>query len=300
VRKGGLGRGLGALIPSDAEGFIDGVALAEIPVGAIEVNPFQPRRVFDEDSLVALSDSIREVGLLQPILVRPLDDDTYQLIAGERRWRAAKRAGMDTVPAIVRTTSDVASLEHALVENLHRADLNALDEAAAFNQLIDDFGMTHETLALRMGRSRATITNTLRLLHLPPTIQHLLRSGRISAGHARALIGSPDRSFQERLARRIVEEGLSVRTVEEAVRARQGTSTGDDSAIEDSMPARPAGSTRPRPAGLLELEELLSTHLDTRVKVEMGARRGKVIVEFATLEDLERIYRKVTEASVEA
>jgi ParB family transcriptional regulator, chromosome partitioning protein len=301
VRKGGLGRGLGALIPSDAEGFIEGVALAEIPVGAIEVNPYQPRRVFDEDALVALSDSIREIGLLQPILVRPLDEDTFQLIAGERRWRAAKRAGLDTVPAIVRTTTDIASLEQALVENLHRADLNALDEAAAFNQLIDDFGMTHETLALRVGRSRAAVTNTLRLLQLPPAIQHLLRSGRISAGHARALAGSPDRSFQERLARRIVDEGLSVRSVEEAVRARQGSLSEDTaSGASGTSSGRPATAAKPRPAGLLELEDLLSTHLDTRVKVEMGAKRGKVIVEFATLEDLERIYRKVTESPTEA
>jgi ParB family chromosome partitioning protein len=292
VRKGGLGKGLGALIPSaDNSGPAGGSSLQEIPVGLVEPNPFQPRSTFEEESLVALSASIREIGVLQPILVRPLDSGRYQLIAGERRWRAAKRAGLATIPALVRDSNDRSSLEQAVVENLHRNDLNALEEAAAYQQLIEDFELTHDEVATRVGKSRSAVSNTLRLMQLPPSIQHLVADGRISAGHARALIGTPDRAFQERLARRIVDEGLSVRVVEDAVKARSGEETAE--------PPKPAsavgGAARLRPPGLLELEELLSGHLDTRVKVDMGAKRGKVVIEFATLEDLERIYRKVTD-----
>ncbi|MGD9793384.1 MAG: ParB/RepB/Spo0J family partition protein [Acidimicrobiia bacterium] len=299
MRKGGLGRGLGALIPAemDEAGVEEfGAALVELPIGSVETNPFQPRRSFDEEGLVSLAASIRELGVLQPILVRITDDGRYQLVAGERRLRASKRAGLDTIPAIIRTTSDMASLEQALVENLHRTDLNALDEAAAYQQLIDDFGLTHESLAQRVGKSRSAVSNTLRLMQLPPSIQHLLRDGRLSSGHARALLGTPDRAFAEGLARRVVEEGLSVRAVEDAVRARGA----EDEAAGEAAPAPaerdPAASIgQVRPPGLLELEELLSNHLDTRVKVDMGSKRGKVVIEFATLEDLERIYRKVTE-----
>jgi ParB family chromosome partitioning protein len=299
VRKAGLGRGLGALIPAEADPVTSNGMLVELPIGSIAENPFQPRTVFDEETLVSLAASIRELGVLQPVLVRQVADDRYQLIAGERRWRAAKRAGLATVPAIVKTTDDLQSLEQALVENLHRSDLNALDEAAAYQQLVDDFGLTHDALAKRMGKSRSAVTNILRLLQLPPSIQHLLRDGRITAGHARALVASPDRAFQERLARRIVDESLTVREVEDAVRARgevAGPATpGEPEPAQDEIPASRHQPVL-RPAGLLELENLLSDHLDTRVKVEMGTHKGKVVIEFATLEDLERIYRRVTEA----
>jgi ParB family chromosome partitioning protein len=264
--------------------------LQEIPVASIVPNPKQPRTSFDEDALAELTASVREVGVLQPVLVRPVSETgVFQLVAGERRWRAAHRAGLDTIPAIVRATDDLSVAEHALIENLHRQDLNPLDEAAGYRQLIDDFGLTHEEVARRVGRSRVTITNTLRLLQLPPAVLHLVADGRLSAGHARALLGADDRAFQEGVARQAVNEGWSVRAVEDAVRARSGA------------PADAAGSSdvdrpsRLRPPGLLELEELLSEYLDTRVRVSMGTKRGKVTVEFATLEDLERIYRLVTE-----
>ena len=292
ARRSGLGRGLGALIPTDgAQSSV--VVYQELPVASIEPNPHQPRSSFDEDTLSELTASIREVGVLQPILVRPLDGGQFQLIAGERRWRACHRAGFDTIPAIVRQTDDLAVVEQALIENLHRQDLNALDEAAAFQQLIDDFGLTHDDVAQRVGKSRVAITNTLRLLQLPPSIQGLLMDGKLTAGHARALLGSDDRAFQEGIARQVVAEGWSVRAVEDAVRARTvgGTVDSDDGAAG-------TGGVRPsrlRPPGLLELEELLSEYLDTRVRVSMGSKRGKVVVEFATLEDLERIYRLVTE-----
>jgi ParB family chromosome partitioning protein len=195
-------------------------ALVELPLTDVAPNRYQPRASFDEDSLTTLTASVRELGVLQPVLVRPLDDGTYELIAGERRWRAAKRAGLQTIPALVREVDDTTSLEHALVENLQRTDLNPLEEAAAYQQLIEEFGLTHEQVALRVGRSRAAISNTLRLFQLPPAIQKLVAEGRLSAGHARALLGTPDRAFQEALARRVVADGLSVREVEEAVRER--------------------------------------------------------------------------------
>ena len=296
MRKGGLGRGLGSLIPAgEGDTAAKGGQLQEIPTALVEPNPYQPREVFEEDSLVALSESIRALGVLQPILVRPLDSGRYQLIAGERRWRAAKRAGLATVPALVRTTSDQSSLEQAVVENLHRNDLNALEEAAAYQQLCDDFGLSHEDVATRVGKSRSAVTNTLRLLQLPPTIQQLLKENRLSAGHARALLGTPDRSYQEQLARRAIAEGWSVRAMEEAVKARAAEQS---PAVPDTeTPSHEAPTVRLRPPGLLELEELLSEHLDTRVRVEMGAKHGKVIIDFATLEDLERIYHRVTEGS---
>ncbi|MGH9283479.1 MAG: ParB/RepB/Spo0J family partition protein, partial [Acidimicrobiales bacterium] len=259
----------------------------EVPVSRIVPNSFQPRRHFDEESLASLSDSIRELGVLQPVLVRPAEDELYELVAGERRWRAAKRAGLQSIPALVRQVGDDASLEQALVENVHRQDLNPLEEAAAYRQLLEDFNLTHEELATRVGKSRAAITNTLRLFQLPPTIQRLVAEGQLAEGHARALLGTPDRAFQESLARRAVSEGLSVRAVEDAVRARNQLGEAGGPA---AGPAR-----RLRPPGLLELEELLSRHLDTRVKVEMSAKKGRVLVEFATLEDLERIYRAMTE-----
>ncbi len=290
ARRSGLGKGLGALIPSDMVHHRE-TTLIEVPVAAIDPNPHQPRTHFDEEALAALSASIREVGVLQPVLVRRVDGDRYELIAGERRWRSAKRAGLLTIPAVVREADDISSLEQALIENLHREDLNPLEEAAAYQQLLDDFGLTHEMLSQRVGKSRAAISNTLRLFQLPPSVQKLVGEGQVTAGHARALLGTPDRSFQEALARRVVSEQLSVRAVEEAVRARN-----ESGAIskEPSGATRAGGGGRLRPPGVLELEELLSEHLDTRVHVEVGASRGKVVVEFATLEDLERIYRAMT------
>ncbi|HET7654130.1 MAG TPA: ParB/RepB/Spo0J family partition protein [Acidimicrobiales bacterium] len=274
-----------------------------MPIASIRPNTYQPRSIFDEEALGSLTASIAEVGVLQPVLVRQLDDATdghdYELIAGERRLRAAKRAGLQTIPALVRTADDVAALEQALVENLHREDLNALEEAAAYQQLIEDFSLTHEQVATRVGKSRAAISNTLRLFQLPPSIQRLVGESQLSAGHARALLGTPDRAYQEALARRAVAEGLSVREVEEAVRERSALSP--TAAAEDgALPAGAGGASggtsgspgrRLRPPGILELEELLSDHLDTRVKVDMGARKGRIVVEFSDLEDLERIYR---------
>ena len=241
--------------------------------------------------MASLTASIRELGVLQPVLVRPRDEGSYELIAGERRWRAAKRAGLQTIPALVRQVGDDASLEQALVENLHRQDLNPLEEAAAYQQLIEDFHLTHEELATRVGKSRAAITNTLRLFQLPPTIQRLVAEDQLAEGHARALLGTPDRAFQEALAKRAVNEGLSVRAVEDAVRARNRVAEGEVAA--PGAVGRPG--RRLRPPGLLELEELLSGHLETRVKVDMGAKKGRVIIEFASLDDLERIYRVMTE-----
>ncbi len=286
ARRSGLGKGLGALIPTEITGDRSS-ALLEIPVSAIEPNEHQPRQVFDEDALAALTASIREVGVLQPVLVREKGEDRYELIAGERRWRAAKRAGLQSVPAIVRTVSDLGRVEHALIENLHRQDLNPLEEAAAYQQLIEDFGLTHEQLSSRVGKSRAAISNTLRLFQLPPAVQKLVSDGQLSAGHARALLGTPDRAFQEALARRAVAEQLSVRAVEDAVKERNELGGTD---VE-----RTARQTKLRPPGILELEELLSSHLDTRVKVQLGAKRGKVTIDFGSLEDLERIYRAMTE-----
>jgi len=289
ARRSGLGKGLGALIPTGESVDSSSTELQEIPVSRVRPNQHQPRAYFDEEALVSLTASVRELGVLQPILVRPLGDGEFELIAGERRWRAAKRAGLPTVPALIRTVQDAAALEQALVENLHREDLNALEEAAAYQQLMEDFGLTQEKVALRVGKSRSAVTNTLRLFQLPPSVQKLVAERKLTAGHARALLGSPDRLFQETLARRAVTEDLSVREVEEIVREHE-----DAEAIPDPTPT-PAPAAALRPAGLLELEELLSTHLDTRVSVTMGAKRGRVVVEFATVEDLERIYRTMTE-----
>jgi len=289
VRRSGLGRGLGALIPTDA--VTDRGAFADLPVTAVRPNPRQPRSHFDEEALASLTASIREIGVLQPILVResPEDDDGYELIAGERRWRAARRAGLATIPAIIRSVSDSESLEQALIENLNRAELNPLEEAAGYQQLIEDFELTHEQLSARVGKSRAAITNALRLFQLPPSVQRLVAEGRLSAGHARALLGTPDRAFQEALARRAANEQLSVRAVEDAVRQRNQMAPPE----EASQVVR--SSTRLRPPGILELEELLADHLSTKVRVDMGSNRGKVVIEFATLEDLERIYKAMTE-----
>jgi ParB family transcriptional regulator, chromosome partitioning protein len=283
TRKGGLGKGLGALIPPGAAEGLGAGGYQELPVSTIRPNRYQPREHFGEEQLSALADSIREVGVLQPVLVRPADDG-YELIAGERRWRAARRAGLQAIPALIRTTDDASTLEHALVENVHRADLNALEEAAAYQQLIEDFGLTHEQVAARVGRSRVAITNTLRLLQLPPAIQKMIQDDTLKGGHARALLGTPDRAFQEQLARRVVNEGLSVRAVEDAVRAHGG----------EAKRAPAAAPGQLRPPGLLELEELLGDYLETRVKISVGGKQGKIAIDFADLEDLERLYRVVT------
>jgi ParB family chromosome partitioning protein len=292
ARRSGLGKGLGALIPTEVTGQ-RGSSLVEIPIGDIRPSGFQPRKHFDEDALASLTASVRELGILQPVLVRPVGDGTFELIAGERRWRAAKRAGLQQVPAIVREAADVHSLEQALVENLHREDLNVLEEAAGYQQLIEEFHLTHDDLAHRVGKSRTAITNTLRLFQLPPSIQKLVADNQLTGGHARALLGTPDRAFQESLARRAVAESLSVRAVEEAVRLRNelGEQLGGP-----PVPGEPAASRRRLPrAGLDDLAELLSNHLDTRVKVEMGSKRGRIVVEFAGLEDLERIYKVISD-----
>jgi ParB family chromosome partitioning protein len=292
ARPAGLGRGLGALIPTDVGPTLVDVSseggLRDLPITSITPNPNQPRQHFDEESLGSLSDSIREVGVLQPVLVRPREDGTFELIAGERRWRAAKRAGLATIPSLVRNADNSAALAQAIVENVQREQLNPLEEAAAYNQLIDDFSLTHDEVAQRVGKSRASVSNTLRLLQLPPSIQRYLRDGTLRMGHARALLATPDRAFQEQLARRAVSEDLSVRAVEDAIRERAGGAGPSD--IADKQP-----SVKLRPPGLLELEELLSDYLDTRVSVSMTDRKGKVTIEFATLEDLERIYRVMTE-----
>jgi ParB family chromosome partitioning protein len=240
------------------------------------------------------------MGVLQPILVRPGVDGSYELIAGERRWRAAQRAGLATIPAVIRTTDDASSVEQALVENLHRQDLTPLEEAAAYQQLLEDFELTHDQIASRVGKSRSAITNSIRLLGLPPAVQHLLADGQLSAGHARALLGTPDRARQEQLARDAASGGWSVRMVEEAVRGGQPSPVpaGDDepstSSTSEFDGAGLTPATRLRPPGLLELENLLAEHLETRVSVQMTAKRGRVTIDFADLEDLERIYRAMT------
>jgi len=291
ARQSGLGKGLGALIPVPSDRFAEG--LQEIPIGMVRPNRFQPRKVFSDEGLAALALSIAELGVLQPILVRR-HDDGFELVAGERRWQAAQRAGLTTIPAVIQDRDDLSSLQAAVVENLHREDLNALEEAAAYRQLIDDFGLTHEQLSTRIGKSRAAISNTLRLFQLPPPVQRLLGEGQLTAGHARALLGTPDRSFQEAIARRVIAEQLSVRAVEDLVRSRNEVGPESDGSDQAPEPKSTTRSSRLRPPGVLELEELLSEHLATRVQVQVTANRGRVVVEFATLEDLERIYRAMT------
>jgi ParB family chromosome partitioning protein len=254
----------------------------------------------------SLAASIKELGILQPVLVRQVGGDAaddFELIAGERRWRAARRAGLQTIPVLVQTSDETRSLEQALVENLHRQDLNVLEEAAAYQQLIEEFGYTHDQVATRVGKSRTAVTNTLRLLQLPAGVQRLLAEGQISPGHARALLGTPDRGYQEVLAKTIVSDGLTVRAIEEMVRdhsaqkeeaiAEQAHQPRPEQRHESPRPsaAETPGPSRLPPPGILELEELLSSHLNTRVKVDLTSKRGKVVIEFATLEDLERIYK---------
>jgi ParB family chromosome partitioning protein len=297
ARRSGLGRGLGALIPTDITGE-SGTGMREVPVGSISPNPHQPRAYFDEEALATLTASVAELGVLQPVLVREVGDERFELIAGERRWRAAKRAGLPSIPVVVREVDEVLSLEQALVENLHREDLNPLEEAAAYQQLMEDFELTQEAVAQKVGKSRSAVANTLRLFQLPPTIQRLVAENQLSGGHAKALLGTPDRAFQDALSKRIVAEGLSVREAEDEVRRHNEEADADAEAPEAAgSPAGPPPAKRLRPPGLLELEELLASHLDTRVSVAMAGSdgKGKVVVEFAGLEDLERIYRTMTE-----
>ena len=283
-RRGGLGRGLGALIPSGTgsdlgAGTVHGARFREISLDAITPNPRQPRENFDAEALAELVTSIKEVGLLQPVVVREVSDGKYELVMGERRFRATREAGLATIPAIIRDTPDDALLRDALLENLHRQQLNPLEEAAAYQQLLDDFGATHEQLADRIGRSRSQVTNTIRLLKLPPTVQKRVAAGVLTAGHARALLALEEAEAQERLAHRIVAEGLSVRAVEEAVHLGE-TGAPEVATRRKATPRSPAAE---------ELQARLSDYFETRVRVELGRRKGKVVVEFGSLDDLERI-----------
>jgi ParB family chromosome partitioning protein len=290
-RKGGLGRGLDALIPTSVMPTEiktqSGVLTAnrdEIDVNNISANPKQPRTVFNEDQLTELALSIKEVGLLQPPVVRSIGNGKYQLIMGERRFRAAKLAGLKSIPVIIRQTSDDQLLREALIENIHRSQLNPLEEGAAYQQLLNDFSYTHDELAAKLSKSRPTITNTMRLLNLPPSVQRKVAAGVISAGHARALLSLTDEKEIENLANRIVAEGLTVRAVEEIV------ATGGAKVKGGSV--RSGKILAPK---LKEISEQLSDHLDTRVNVELGKQKGKVVIEFATIEDLERISKVITD-----
>lgn len=275
----------------------------EVSIDAVQPNPNQPRRHFDDEGLDELAASMAELGVLQPLLVRRTDDG-YELIAGERRLRAARRAGLLQVPVVVRQTAGAASLEEALVENLHRQDLNPLEEAAAYQRLVEEFGYTQERVAERVGRSRSAVANLLRLFQLTPAVQKLVGDGLLSAGHAKVLLSHPDRAYQEALAKRAVRENLTVRQVEDLVKERQrlenrGMSDAEDSDGGDREGSegepRNGGSERSklRQPGLIELEELLGQHLDTRVAIAMSSKHGRVTIEFADLEDLERIYRRM-------
>lgn len=280
--KRGLGRGLSSVIPAGASG------LEELPVGGIRPSSRQPRRDFEEEGIADLAASIRQVGLLQPVVVRPTAGEGYELVVGERRWRAAQRAGLATIPAVIVDTDDRGAMERALVENIHRRDLNAIEEAAAYQQLIEEAGLTHEVLGERLGLSRPTITNALRLLDLPPSVQRFVVEGRLSAGHARALAVLAPNPLVERIAARVAHEGLSVRETEELVRRYK-----DGSDPEPAPRDLSAAQARPQAAGLLEASEKLSDALGTRVVVSMGKRKGKIVIEFGSVDDLERIYRRI-------
>jgi ParB family transcriptional regulator, chromosome partitioning protein len=299
-QKRGLGKGLGALIPTvpltaaaGPTGAVPeqgqpadlGAYFDEIPVGAITPNPRQPRQVFDSDALEELAASIQAVGLLQPVVVRMVMPGHYELVMGERRWRACELAGLSQIPAIVRETPNDDLLRDALIENLHREQLNPLEEAAAYQQLLDDFSATHEELARKVGRSRPHISNTIRLLSLPAGVQKRVAAGVLSAGHARALLAVPDLQAQEQLAHRIVAEGLSVRAVEEIVAL---------GAQAIKTPRQHETRQKPVAPGLKDLADRLSDVFETRVKVELGQRKGKIVVEFASLDDLERIVKTMT------
>ncbi|MGI9609600.1 MAG: ParB/RepB/Spo0J family partition protein [Acidimicrobiia bacterium] len=293
-RPSGLGRGLGALIPG--EGGSGAAGYRELPIDSIQPNTMQPRERFDEEALENLTASVRELGVLQPVLVRQVGIDDYQLIAGERRWRAARRAGLDTVPALVREVEDQRSLEQALVENLHREDLNPLEEAAAYQQLIEDFGLTQEQVATRVGKSRSAVTNTLRLFGLPAPIQALIADSQLSAGHGRALLAVDQADVALDLAERAIADGWTVRRLEGEVRPAVDAGPGPAKGAGKRKGSAKSGGTPAGspPAALLELESLLAAHLDTSVSVSMGAGRGRIQVDFADIEDLERIYKRMS------
>ena len=289
ARKGGLGRGLDALIPTSVipteiktQAGVIAADRDEIDINNISANPKQPRTVFDEDQLTELALSIKEVGLLQPPVVRSIGNGKYQLIMGERRFRAAKLAGLKSIPVIIRQTSDDQLLREALVENIHRSQLNPLEEAAAYLQLLNDFGYTHDELATKLSKSRPVITNTMRLLNLPAAVQRRVAAGVISAGHARALLSLTNEKEIENLANRIVSEGLTVRAVEEIVAS--GGAKVKGGSIRSGKIIAPK---------LKEIADDLSDHLDTRVNVELGKQKGKIVIEFATIEDLERISKVI-------
>lgn len=278
VKRGGLGTNLDALIPTSLT--IAGTEVAqqnEVPIDSISPNPRQPRSVFDEEALRELTASIQEVGLLQPPVVREISFGRYELIMGERRFRAAKAAGLSSIPVIIRQTSDNELLREALIENIHRSQLNALEEGAAYSQLLDDFNCTHEELARRLGKSRPHITNTIRLLNLPPSVQRKVAAGVLSAGHARALLGLTDEKEIENLANRIVSEGLSVRATEEII------ATG----LAQTKVKRKVSSSNS--VHVTEVEEDLSDYFDTRVGVQSGKSKGKIVIEFSGTSDLNRI-----------
>ena len=285
TKRGGLGRGLSALIPGAVEEET-GAGLLEVPVDAVAPNPRQPRTAFETESLDALALSIQEVGVLQPIVVRRAGSG-FELIAGERRLRAAKKAGLATIPAVVRESDDAESLREALIENIHREDLNPIEMAEAFRELLEELGLKQETLAERLGMSRSHIANTIRLLALPSEVQRLLAEGKIQAGHGRALLSLADAEAQRTLAVRIAAEDLTVREVEELVRTY----------LEHPAGAAPkatlAAVLEPQPNPLAEVEELLSEQLATRVSIQMGKRRGKVVIEFGSADDLDRIVSEI-------
>ncbi len=291
ARSPGLGRGLSALI-SDSSSTSDGmrsVSFLELPLDAISVNPYQPRDKFDQAALNVLTESIREVGVLQPVLVRPSEDGKYELIAGERRCRAARQAGLDRIPAVVRTAENADALEQALLENLHREDLNAIEEAAACQQLIEEFGFTQETVAKRLGRSRSAVANTVRLLQLPDEVKTMVVNGSLSAGHARALLGVSNEKRLIKLAKKAVADGLTVRMVEQEAR-------GVAPPVKKPKQLSQEQSGADRGAAVLELESLLSDYLSTKVDVTLGKGQGKLVIKFADLDDLERIYRVMLQA----
>lgn len=297
-KKSGLGKGLSALIPdstsSQGGDLVDtnrfeqdpfvtpGTELREVPLGDIERNPYQPRTVFDDEKLSELTTSVKEVGVLQPILLRE-QNDHYELIAGERRWLAARRAGLSSIPAVVRRIQDIESFEQAIIENLHREDLNPIDEAVAFHRLMDEFSMTQQQVAERVGRSRSAVANSLRLLQLSSGVQRLIMDGALSAGHARCLAGVNDIKIQEKLASRVISEALSVRQLESIV---------NDLNDEDNYASkeRVVSGTSVKEAAYLEVEKVLSEKFDTKVSVVSRGKKGRLVIEFADQDDLQRIF----------
>lgn len=296
-RRGGLGRGLAALIPPGDDD--NEATLREVAVSSVTPNPRQPRASFDPDELEGLATSIRDVGLLQPIVVRPAaETDGFELIAGERRLRAAKLAGLTTIPAIVRHSDDDALLKESLIENIHRVELNPLEEAAAYQQLLEDFELTQEELADRLGKSRPTISNALRLLSLAPKVQRRVAAGVLTRGHAKALLAVDDREEQERLAEKVIAEGMTVRATEEMVRLRVMGETAEPPGSPDKTGSSGGGGdtsrTRPQPPGLTELQRDLSDRLRARVRIKMGARSGKLEIRLGSVDDLERVVGVIT------